>query len=207
MNIFYLDSDPIKCAHYHCDSHVIKMTTEYAQLLSSALWVYEPKKALALHRKGQIMNAPPHVTGRKINAHFNHRCMVWTRSSRQHFDWLKALALELGKEYYRRYGWKKDRQHASLMNCIIHLHSTDNFPDNGFVPPPQAMLEEYKGPDTVQAYRRSYKYDKIRFARYTHRRVPFWLRDAYLRRWYWNDELLPFDSPHILTRGQIAESN
>lgn len=194
MNIFYLDHDPIRCAQLHCDAHVIKMVTEYAQLLSSAMWVYEPVEALALYKRGQIMNAPPHVTGKKVHAHFNHRCMVWTRASRQNFDWLKAMALELGKEYHRRYGWRKDRQHSALMNCIVHLNSSNNFPDHEFTPPPQSMPDEYKGLDTVWAYRRLYKYEKIRFARYTNRSVPTWLRSEYLKRWYLNHELPMYKS-------------
>lgn len=186
MNIFYLDADPVRCAQMHCDAHVIKMTTEYAQLLSSAVWTYEPEKAMALHLKGQIMNAPPHVTGRKRHGHFNHRCMVWTRASRQNFDWLKAMAVALGQEYYLRYGWLRNKEHSSLVNCIAHLNSTSNFPSTGFTPPPQSMPDQYKGADTVWAYRRLYKYEKIRFAKYTRRSVPHWLRAAYLDRWYRN---------------------
>jgi len=37
MNIFYLDSNPQKCAEYHCDKHVVKMILESAQLLSITL--------------------------------------------------------------------------------------------------------------------------------------------------------------------------
>ena len=36
MNIFYLDKDPKRCAEMHCDKHVVKMSLEYAQLLSTA---------------------------------------------------------------------------------------------------------------------------------------------------------------------------
>jgi hypothetical protein len=36
MNIFYLDSDPVKSAELHCDKHVVKMIIEYAQLMSTA---------------------------------------------------------------------------------------------------------------------------------------------------------------------------
>ena len=195
MNIFYLHPDPIKCAQLHCDRHVIKMTTEYAQLLSSAVWTYEPKIALALHYKRQIMNAPPHITGRSRHGHFNHRCMVWTRASRANFDWLKALALALGQEYYVRYGWRKDKHHSSLINCIVHLNSTDKFPNLPFTPPPQSMPDQYKGVDTVEAYRRLYVHEKIRFATYTHRAVPKWLREAYIRRWYSNPQIPEYRSP------------
>ena len=36
MNIFYLDNDVAKCAEMHCDKHVVKMISEYAQLMSTA---------------------------------------------------------------------------------------------------------------------------------------------------------------------------
>ena len=39
MNIFYLDSDPTKCAKYHNNKHVVKMILETAQLLCGAHWV------------------------------------------------------------------------------------------------------------------------------------------------------------------------
>ena len=34
VNIFYLDSNPTKCAKYYCDKHVIKIIVEIAQILS-----------------------------------------------------------------------------------------------------------------------------------------------------------------------------
>ena len=36
MNIFYLHKDPIENIKMHVDKHVVKMATEYAQLLSTA---------------------------------------------------------------------------------------------------------------------------------------------------------------------------
>ena len=36
MNIFYLDSNPKKCAEMHHDKHCSKMLVEYAQLMSTA---------------------------------------------------------------------------------------------------------------------------------------------------------------------------
>jgi hypothetical protein len=36
MNLFFLDTDPKKCAEYHCDKHVVKMLLELVQLLYTA---------------------------------------------------------------------------------------------------------------------------------------------------------------------------
>lgn len=46
MNIFRLDEDPIICARYHCDRHLVKMPLEYFDLLMGLKhplgeWVYE----------------------------------------------------------------------------------------------------------------------------------------------------------------------
>ncbi len=36
MNIFYLHEDPIQNVKWHIDKHIVKMATEYCQLLSTA---------------------------------------------------------------------------------------------------------------------------------------------------------------------------
>ena len=36
MNIFHLDKDPLLCAKYHCDKHVVKMILETGQMLCTA---------------------------------------------------------------------------------------------------------------------------------------------------------------------------
>ena len=41
MNIFYLDSDIERVVQFHCDSHVVKMCLETAQILCTALHRYD----------------------------------------------------------------------------------------------------------------------------------------------------------------------
>ena len=36
MNFFYLDEDPWQSIEYHCDKHIVKMPTEYKQMLCTA---------------------------------------------------------------------------------------------------------------------------------------------------------------------------
>ena len=43
MNIFYLHSDPIQNAKWYIDKHIVKMPTEYCQLLSSAHRIIDGK--------------------------------------------------------------------------------------------------------------------------------------------------------------------
>lgn len=181
MNVFYLDRDPIECAMAHCDTHVVKMVTEYTQLLSMAMWTHDPEQAAVLHRQGRIMNPPESVTGRR-SSHYSHPCALWVQSSREHFDWLKMLACCLAAEYFYRYGsrHKVPRQHASFERYLIFLYSNDLFPSRGFHAPPQAMPDRYRGRNTVQAYRRLYRLDKIGIAYYTRRPMPEWIVDDWL---------------------------
>ena len=57
MNIFYLHKDPIQNVKWHVDKHVVKMATEYAQLLSTAHRVidgelYEGRTKIIIESKG-----------------------------------------------------------------------------------------------------------------------------------------------------------
>ena len=49
MNIFYLHEDPIQNAKWHVDKHVVKMVTEYAQLLSTAHRVLDGEMLSLIH--------------------------------------------------------------------------------------------------------------------------------------------------------------
>lgn len=84
MNIFILDLDPIKCAQYHVDRHVVKMITESAQMLSTTV---------------RLTGVD---FGYKIT-HQNHPCTKWTRESLSNWLWLKYLSKCLNEEWQFRY--------------------------------------------------------------------------------------------------------
>ena len=84
MNIFFLDKRPDNAAEMHNDKHCVKMILEYAQMLSTA------------HRVLDGENVHPDLY--KI-AHKNHPSTIWTRSSKQHYDWLFRLFRMLSAEY------------------------------------------------------------------------------------------------------------
>ncbi len=69
MNIFALDTDPVTCAQYHCDKHVIKMILESVQMLSTTCSILGAE-------------APYKPT------HANHPCTKWVRESWENFGWL-----------------------------------------------------------------------------------------------------------------------
>ena len=141
MNIFVLDYDPRLAGVMLCDLHISKMLLESAQLLCSAL-----------NHKAQEQVTPYRTT------HINHPCTIWTRASVDNFWWLTEHAKELNTQYRIRYG--KQHNHKSwevIKNVVKECKEYINLiPDVGPTSFAQAMPEEYKNPNPVQAYRDYY---------------------------------------------------
>ena len=172
MNIFFLDSDPYKSAKYQCDKHVIKMTLETAQLLSTAhrLNPYDDGKDTL----PDFIYKPTHK---------NHPCAIWAREFCSNYSWLSLHGLYLAEEYERRYG-KRHKCFELLDWCI------DNFPNIPFgfgefslgsysvTEPPQCMPERYKIQNKpIEAYRNYYINDKMKKMKcvWTNREKPEWI--------------------------------
>ncbi|WP_133406513.1 pyrimidine dimer DNA glycosylase/endonuclease V [Parashewanella tropica] len=153
MNIFILDTNIKKCAQYHCDQHAIKMILESVQLLCTAL-----------NKKG-------FVTPYK-STHMNHPCVLWVEESYDNFEWLRTLAVELNNEY--RYRFDKANDHKSI--SVLPELEEFKYERKGLTPFPQAMPEKYKNiNDAVLAYRQFYIGEKMQFAKWTKRKIPFWI--------------------------------
>ncbi len=153
MNIFVLDNEIELCAQYHCDQHVVKMILESVQMLCTAL-----------NKKG-------HLTPYK-STHVKHPCVLWVEQSYSNFMWLTELTRELNKEY--RYRFNKDKDHKSM--SVLSVIEGIQFEDVGLTEFAQAMPEQYKiKGDAVNAYRRFYREEKLRFAKWTKRPIPVWL--------------------------------
>lgn len=151
MNIFVLDLDVEKCAKYHCDKHVVKMITEYVQLLSTCLHYYG-------------FDAPYKPT------HLNHPCNVWVRSSIENYQWLYALTEALHSEYRHRYGDKihlayKKMKESVPYNPKFNPEKMTKFPNCS----PYKEIE-----DVVWAYRLTYMTTKRHFMKWTNRSKPDW---------------------------------
>ena len=149
MNIFVLDENPAIAATYACDKHVVKMILESAQMLCS------------VHPEGTA----PYKRG-----FYNHPCTKWVRASVANYDWLIEHARALCTEYTRRYG----KVHKS--EKVIDWCDTNRpeLPDVGLTPFAQAMPEDYKNEDAVEAYRTYYRNDKRRFATWKDVDPPTW---------------------------------
>ena len=164
MNIFILHLLPRIAATYHCDKHVVKMILETAQLLYTAH-----------HLLGNPFDLPDKAYKK---THVNHPCAIWVRESRKNYTWLAELGWWLCKEYQYRYGKHKihkTEQHIKWLMANIPSGIPD-VPTTAFR---QAMPNEYKSVDPVQAYHTYYIKSKLRIIKYTKRHVPEFL-DSHL---------------------------
>ncbi|MDW3094228.1 MAG: pyrimidine dimer DNA glycosylase/endonuclease V [Gammaproteobacteria bacterium] len=157
MNIFVLDTNINKCAKYHCDQHVIKMILESVQIMCTAL-----------NKKG--------FTTPYKSTHVKHPCVLWVEESYDNFLWLSKLAVSLNEEYKFRY--KKTKNHSSIE--VLNKIKLNKFESIGLTEFAQAMPEQFKVQgDAVSAYRNFYLGEKMKFAKWTRRKPPFWVKDIH----------------------------
>lgn len=155
MNIFFLDYDVKKCAEAHIDKHVVKMILEYAQLMSTAHRVLDEAESDTLYK----------------STHKNHPCGIWIREDKANYDFVYSLFLELCDEYRRRYG-KTHLTETKLADLL--LEAPKNIPNVGMTEPAQAMPEEYRREDPVDAYRAYYKGAKTEIASWKTQQPEWW---------------------------------
>jgi hypothetical protein len=102
--------------------------------------------------------------------HINHPCSIWVRESRSNFLYLADLGLSLCDEYTYRYGKVHVCQRV-IQRCIPSAFA---LPDGPLTPFVQAMPEEYKKSDAIEAYQAYYLGDKRHLASWTRRETPPW---------------------------------
>lgn len=161
MNIFVLHDSPVASARLQCDKHVVKMVLESAQMLCAVF---------------------PNGDAPYKRAYYNHPCTKWTRESLQNYEWHLKHAMELALEYNRRY----DKIHKSfqVIKWCSENYESLNLPDIGMTPFAQAMPDEYKHEDPVEAYRAFYEGEKMDFAKWDRSEwvKPRWLYDMILKQ-------------------------
>ena len=184
MNIFYLHEETKECAKQHLDKHVVKMILEYAQLLSTAHRLLDGHEYQGKSISGRKAMRWKLNDVREDNlymaSHMKHPSGMWCRETSGNYLWLYNLWRDLMKEYTFRYG-----KHHVAERLIPFL---DNLPKNikfaELTTMPQCMPEQYKVPESIQAYKNYYIGDKQRFAVWTNRPIPEWYVKAYKERNY-----------------------
>lgn len=185
MNLFYLDSDLDTNAEYHVDQHVVKIITEAAQLLTSAVWVdsllgYVPRVLNSEERQliSEAKSKEPAIEERTFTrflpTHINHPCAVWVRTSRSNYEWTYSYCDALNAEYQYRYN--KNVNHKSF-DAAFNLPDLRSLPDKGDTVRPLCMPDKYKLDDPIESYRAYYMGDKAELAKWKNRDKPDWWRD------------------------------
>lgn len=158
MNIFFLDKDHQKAAEYLCNRHVVKMTLETAQILSTVV----NEKNLTFY--------PVYKS-----THKNHPCVKWANESYCNAMWLVNHGLSIADEYQNRYK-KEHKSEEVITRCFQNLACTkkSDWHSIHMTNPPQCMPEKYQQKDTVQAYRDYYIGEKSSFAVWPEGKTPYW---------------------------------
>lgn len=164
MNIFVLDADPWRAAEYQCDRHVIKMTLETAQILSTVLMMKGASEvAIGLYKA----------------THRHHPCTQWAMASRANYDWLLDHGFGLAGEYRQRFGRRGQEFHKSerVIDRCAEVYGDFFEPLGHRTPFVQAMPDVYRLPnDPVMAYRMYYHHEKAAFATWKNGKKPEWWR-------------------------------
>jgi len=157
MNLFILDSDPIRNAQYHVDKHVVKMILEATQLMCTQF-----------HLQG--INAPYKAT------HKNHPCSVFCRLSLSNFLFVHEYASVLHDEFQFRYG-KTHKSGRDVLPWILENMNKLEFPKKDRTSFALAMPEKYRSNDCVKSYRSYYEHEKSHLFSWSKRNKPEWLKD------------------------------
>lgn len=187
MNIFHLHEDPDICAYWHIDKHIVKMPTEYAQLLSTAhrmldgeKYILEKKDKNDRVRKVQRWRLNDDREDTVYQAcHFNHPSTIWTRASKDNYLYLFDLYKAAINEYTRRYG----KKHGASRPMEYLATPPSNIPSEGLQELPQAMnmFPQCKVPNNpILAYRNYYNIAKAGFAKWKHNDIPPWFKPGQL---------------------------
>lgn len=169
MNIFVLDRNPANAVSYLADCHVHKMCLENAQILSTLVFMYNPRELPRI--QFELQGPGPYNTKHPV---------ITAIDDEPKLKYVLQYNLELHKEYRIRFG----KFHAYFKLWHDYLRA---------LLPPAASSSRGGNPeglyrcfgsfvsqeqDLVYAYRDYYRYKKsvIRNWKYTNRQEPTWLQ-------------------------------
>lgn len=176
MNIFVLDNDPVVSAEYMCDKHVVKMILESCQLLSTAHRVLDGKKIDGKNSIGRKYTKykmdDSYLEGFLYKSTMvNHPCAIWARETTRNYYWLSKHNIALCSEYTKRYN--KEHKAQQLANWLF-IHPPIQIKLSSITPFAQAMPDQYKNANAIQAYRTYYINEKSKFAKWIAGNTPDW---------------------------------
>lgn len=164
MNIFVLHDNPVVAARYLCDKHVVKMTLETAQILST-VW----------HQYNEEIPEPHYRS-----THENHPCVKWAGMTKDNYQWLVAHGRALVAEHHLRYPASPTHGSSAIIEALARPpRAIEN--RQGLTPYAQAMPEQYRREDAVVAYRLYYLSEKSHMATWANCEPPYWVRSDWVK--------------------------
>lgn len=172
MNIFVLDRNPANAVSYLADCHVRKMCLEHAQILSTLVFMHNPRELPTI--QFELQGPGPYNTKHTVITAIDNEAKL---------KYVLRYNIELHKEY--RFRFDKFHTYFKLHHYYLQallrpatppsLYYSGCDPEGlhrcfgSFVSPEQ---------DLVYAYRDYYRYKKsaIRNWKYTNRQEPAWLQ-------------------------------
>jgi hypothetical protein len=138
MNIFAVEKCPTKSARALPDKLIVKMPLETAQMLSTAHRLLSPAEYCETNNIYKT-------------AFQNHPCTIWARETHENYRWLLLHFIALCEEYTKRY----DKYHLCWTKLYDGLSEFPmNITEGELTPFAQAMPDEYKSSNHVDAYRK-----------------------------------------------------
>jgi len=183
MNLFILDTDPIKAAQLQCDKHVVKMIVESGQMLSTVHRMLDGTETRRPSKSGKTMVKYWEHPDEKMEnvlykaVHINHPCTIWSRESIANYIWHYNHFVGLCDEY--KYRYNKEHATDTLLRKIL-IQPPINIPEEGRTPFKLAMKSnpECMFDDPVKSYQEFYKTKKDRFKMvWTGRDIPQWFQE------------------------------
>lgn len=182
MNIFILSNNRFPATHYaenaryHIDKHVVKMILESTQMLCTALAHASYANLISPNLRTSAPCKSLAVGMRK------HPCTVWTMSSITYFNYLTRLAIALCNEHQYRYPLSPDHEYSDWLKYLgqdlddLGLTVAASLPEMfaTAVKSPELRSSFRPWRETVNIYRNYYYQDKLSFAKWTNRPIPYW---------------------------------
>jgi hypothetical protein len=173
MNIFILDNDPRVAAISQCNTHVVKMILETAQMLSTAHRVLDGQLITTPKKHWELPDGRENLLYKA--AHTRHPCSLWVMESSKNYAWAYHHLKALSEEFTFRFG----KIHKSWDKLGVILESRPSSIKEGDLTPfrlamntePQCINPE----DPVGSYRKFYITKQKRFKMtWTGRDKPYW---------------------------------
>lgn len=158
MNVFACDEGPVTAASYLADRHVVKMTLETAQILSTVC-----------HHKSIGFE------GQYKPTHQRHPVVLVATADPAYLNWLINHGYGLANEYSRRFG-RLHKSAAIIAGANVAL--ADYFGPAGLSAAPYCGPAEHRTDSIVESYRRYLRAKYQQWgsdARWTNSNPPTWM--------------------------------